>query len=96
MVDTPAEARNRLARAHINGSPPPEVDEELRSNLATSNLDAAIRKHTYQGRRLDDAQIGHLVGLLLMQSFVDGETVTRVEAYVRQAVREHRAKQAEQ
>lgn len=94
MVDTPTSARAKLAGSFVGGPPDPETEERLRCNLATSNLDREIRAALGGGRRMSDSEVGHLVGLLLAESLVDGDTVTRCEAYVRDAVRTCRAKQS--
>ncbi len=91
MVDSPIHARNKLAAAFRKVAPPtPDVEAQLRADLATSKLDAAIRQ-ALRGARLGDAHLGHLIGLLLNESGVDGATSTVLEKMVREAVRTSQA-----
>jgi hypothetical protein len=88
MVDSPEHARNKLAGLHSRGAVPhPDAEAAARTNLATSKIDKAIRDSLRVcPKHLDDSQIGHLVGLILNESGIDGETSTRVERDVRAAI----------
>lgn len=81
-------ARSELARLH-SGNPNPDQDlvELARANLVCARLDNRIREYTTANNvRLNDSHVGHLVGLLLMQASVPGDTVTLIEGMVREAV----------
>lgn len=87
MPDSVIYARNKLAALHSRGATPdPEVKAAAQRNLATSKLDKAIREGLAASPHLGDAQIGHLVGLILNCSGIDGDTSRRVEFNVRAAV----------
>lgn len=79
-------ARSELARLHVKPDPDPEDVMQARAKLVCARLDNRIREYTSQaGVRLNDAHVGHLVGLLLSVSGVDGDTVARLEKSVREA-----------
>jgi len=87
MADSPIRARNKLAALHSYGATPdPDAEAAARANLATSKIDKSIRDSLAVSPHISDAEIGHLVGLILNQSGIDGETSTRVEREVRAAV----------
>jgi hypothetical protein len=81
-------ARSELARLHAVSPDPDAATLTLyRANLVCARIDNRIREYTAQAQvRLNDVHVGHLVGLLLSESGVDGETVTRLEGAVREAV----------
>ncbi|GAB3875393.1 hypothetical protein [Terrabacter terrigena] len=83
----PITARNQLAALHSRGATPdPEAKAAAQRTLATAKIDKAIREALAVAPGLDDAHVGHLVGLILNASGVDGETSIRVERDVRAAV----------
>lgn len=86
---TVPQARGVVAGLHSHGAvPDPAVLDAARATLATSLLDREIRTRLAQsGARLNDAQVGHLVGLLLIECGVAAESIARIEADVRAAVR---------
>lgn len=87
MSDDVIRARNTLARLYRNkGEPDADQVAAAKANLATSFLDREIRIRTTEVL-LDDANVGHLVGLLLMQAGAAGADVTEIESLARFAVR---------
>lgn len=77
----------RLSRRNHRAAPS-EVDE-ARAAYVTAKLDNAIRRavaETLRGVRLDDVQVAHLCGLLLMETGVSGPDVQLIEHHVRAAV----------
>lgn len=81
-------ARSELARLHAaNPDPDPAAVQLVRANLVCARIDNRIREYTAQAEvRLSDVHVGHLVGLLLSKSGVDGESVASLERIVREAV----------
>ena len=91
------EYNSRREAARMNGLrtygrvPTPEEENEAASSWRTARLDEELRGTERAGIRLDDAQAGHLVGLLLMICKVSGDEVERIEADARAAVRAARS-----
>lgn len=81
-------ARSQLARLHMgNSNPDPDLLQLRLANLACAKIDKKIRDSlAVDGAKLGPAHVAHLVGLLLLQSGVGGETVGLVERLAREAV----------
>lgn len=77
------QARSLVANAHRSGDA--DLIQLHKANLACANIDNRIREQLREAE-LDAVHVGHLVGLLLSGSHVDGATVTVVEKLVRDAV----------
>jgi hypothetical protein len=84
-LTSPTKARSKLARLHMGGDPDPDLKRLLKADLACANIDNKVREQLV-GARLQPVHVGHLVGLLLMESGVDGANVTLIEKLVREAV----------
>lgn len=69
-------------------TPDPEVEAQARRTLATARIDRELRETEANGVVLNDAQAGHVVGLLLAGCDVPPEVATFLENAVRQAVRD--------
>jgi hypothetical protein len=82
---TPTEARSKLAVAHRGGEPDAATKRLLKANLACSVLDAKVRQQLADADLLP-VHVEHIIGLLLMESGVDGATVTLVSKLARDAV----------
>lgn len=76
-------ARSLVANAHARKDP--DLIELRKANLACSVLDAKVREQLANAT-LDPVHVGHLVGLLLMGSGVDGANVQLIEKLARDAV----------
>lgn len=67
-------------------TPDPAEEADARRRLAVARIDREIRQQTRVSPSPDPAQIGHLVGLLLMWGGSrDGQAVERLERAVREA-----------
>jgi hypothetical protein len=87
------ELNPRSEAARMNGlrtygrQPTPEEENHAAASWRTARLDDELRGTARAGIRLDDVQVGHIVGLLLSICHVPGDEVERVEADVRALVR---------
>ena len=87
-------ARSAIARLHRGTEEPdPELLALARANMACAKIDARIREVTTDAE-LNGAHVGHLVGLLLMQTRVGGETVQLIEKLAADAVASAQTKEA--
>ncbi|WP_418062423.1 hypothetical protein [Pimelobacter simplex] len=80
---TTAQARSRVANARQHGLPE-DLIQLYKANLACANIDNKIRIELREAQ-LDPVHVGHLVGLLMSSSGIDGATVGVVEKLVRDA-----------
>jgi len=87
-LPTALQATAGVGRLYSHGATPdPSVADAARATLATSLLDRDIRERIARtGTTLNDAQVGHLVGLLLAESGVPGSDVEKVEYIARVVV----------
>ncbi|MBT0995448.1 hypothetical protein KIN34_14265 [Cellulomonas sp. DKR-3] len=87
-LPTPRQATGAVAGLYSHGAvPDPSTLDAARATLATATLDKAIRDSIARtGTALNDAQVGHLVGLLLAESGVPAVAVAKVEHMARVAV----------
>lgn len=83
---TPLQARAQLATAHRREFDASAEDLRiLRGDLACANIDAKIRRYS-KDAELSGPHVAHLVGLLLANAHVDGNTVRLIEGLARDAV----------
>ncbi len=86
-LPTTRQAVGSVAGLHSAGLPDPSRLDAARATLATSLLDRDIRERISRtGTSLSDAQVGHLVGLLLAESGVPATDVEKVEYIARVVV----------